>query len=65
MKPMILAAASQHKCISRSIIGVNCPTLASMLFKAIKMFIPENTARKVQIHSGNTSQMLQDLVAPN
>ena len=29
------------------------------------MFIPENTARKVQIHSGNSSPKLLDLVAAN
>lgn len=36
-----------------------------MLFTAIKLFIPENTARKVQINSGNSSPQLLELVSPN
>jgi len=36
-----------------------------MLFAAIKMFIPENTARKVQINSGNIGAALVELCAPN
>ena len=44
---------------------LNAPYAVYILYKALSFFIDENTKIKINIMSTNTSQILQELVAPN
>lgn len=62
---VIGAVMNQRKCATRTIFVLNAPFAITLLWKAIKYFIDENTQRKVQIQSDAISANLLALVAPN
>lgn len=57
--------STNYKCLSRSIFLVNAPQTFSVIWRSLKYFIDENTARKVNVVSTNFCPTMLELIAPN